>query len=136
MANLTIKQEKFAQKYIELGNASEAYRQSYNAENMSETTIHEKACIELGKDKVRTRVNKLKAMHAEKHAVTVESLVRELEEARALALQERQSSAAVSASMSKAKLHGLGVEKKEIKISPLEDILNELDGKSTDLPTD
>ena len=31
---LTPKQEKFARKYIELGNASEAYRQSYDAQNM------------------------------------------------------------------------------------------------------
>jgi len=31
---LTIKQEKFCNLYIELGNASEAYRQSYNCEKM------------------------------------------------------------------------------------------------------
>ena len=31
MGNLTPKQEKFCQKYIEMGNASEAYRQAYNA---------------------------------------------------------------------------------------------------------
>jgi hypothetical protein len=29
MSELTIKQERFAQKYVELGNASEAYRQAY-----------------------------------------------------------------------------------------------------------
>ena len=33
---LTPKQEKFAQVYVECGNASEAYRQAYNAENMQD----------------------------------------------------------------------------------------------------
>jgi len=38
--NLTPKQRKFCEKYIELGNKQEAYRQSYNAINMSNTSIN------------------------------------------------------------------------------------------------
>lgn len=45
--------------------------------------------------------------------VTLESLLAELEEARSLAMTEKQSSAAVSATMGKAKLTGLLVEKLE-----------------------
>lgn len=41
--NLTPKQESFCQLYIELGNASEAYRQSYDADSMNENTVHVKA---------------------------------------------------------------------------------------------
>ena len=35
---LTIKQEAFARAYVETGNASEAYRRAYNAENMQQIT--------------------------------------------------------------------------------------------------
>lgn len=47
---------------------------------------------------------------AKKAEITVDSLAQELEEARAIALAEKQTSAAVSATMGKAKLFGLGVE--------------------------
>ena len=40
---LTIKQEKFCNLYIELGNASEAYRQSYNCEKMKPESVNNKA---------------------------------------------------------------------------------------------
>ena len=41
--NLTPKQEAFCLAYIETGNASEAYRQAYDAGKMSEKVIHNKA---------------------------------------------------------------------------------------------
>ena len=36
---LTAKQEAFARAYVETGNASEAYRRAYNAENMKQESI-------------------------------------------------------------------------------------------------
>jgi hypothetical protein len=45
----------------------------------------------------------------------VDSLTAELEEARSVAMAEKQASAAVSATMGKAKLHGLVVDKQEQK---------------------
>jgi phage terminase small subunit len=48
-AGLTPKQEAFARIYLEIGNASEAYRRSYNAERMTARTI-EKRASELLKD--------------------------------------------------------------------------------------
>jgi len=51
---------------------------------------------------------------AKKVEVTVESLAAELEEARTLAIGEKQTSAAVSATMGKAKLFGLGTENRKI----------------------
>jgi phage terminase small subunit len=53
-------------------------------------------------------------MHQERHMVTVDSITMELEEARRMALDTTQPSAAITASMGKAKLHGLIVEKAEI----------------------
>lgn len=114
MANLTPKQEAFARAYIETGNASEAYRRSYNAENMKPESVWRKANEVLANGKVTAMVDDLKAKANERCLVTVSSLTDELEEARALALQEGQPSAAVSASMGKAKLHGLLVDKAEL----------------------
>lgn len=111
MSGLTPKQEKFAQKYIELSNASEAYRQAYNAENMSNDAIKVEACRLLQNPNVALTVMKIQEQHAERHRVTVDSITKELDEARSLAMEEKQTSAAISASMGKAKIHGLIIDK-------------------------
>lgn len=114
---LTPKQEKFCQKYIELGNASEAYRQSYDAGKMKPEVINNKASDLLAKGEIRVRIKELRNRLVEKHEVTVESIAQELEEARTMALTTPtpQASAAVAASMGKAKLYGLITDKAEIK---------------------
>jgi uncharacterized protein (DUF885 family) len=63
---------------------------------------------------ISTRVAELQAKSAIKAGVTVQSLTDELEQARGIAIAEKQSSAAVAATMGKAKLHGLGVEHKRV----------------------
>ncbi len=63
---------------------------------------------------ISTRVTELQSKAVKKVEITVDSLAQELEEARAIALAEKQSSAAVSATMGKAKLFGLGVEKRHL----------------------
>lgn len=109
--NLTPKQENFCQLYIELGNASEAYRQSYDADSMNDNVVHVKASELLSSGKVAVRVEQLKAEHKKRHNITVDTLLLELEEARKAALdpalEKPQTSAAVSATMGKAKLLGL-----------------------------
>jgi hypothetical protein len=64
---------------------------------------------------VAQRVAELQQEHRERHAVTVDSLTQELEEARMVATAEKQGAAMTSATMGKAKLHGLLVDKNEIK---------------------
>ncbi len=138
MSKLTVKQENFCCKYVELGNASEAYRLAYDASNMKPETINVKASELLKNGKVSVRVDELKAQHAERHAVTVDTITQELEEARLMAIVEKQSSAAISASMGKAKIHGLVVDKAVVKSDvnvTLENILEDLDGTSADLPS-
>lgn len=109
MNGLTQKQEKFCQAYIETGNASEAYRTAYAADKMKPEAVHVKASELLSSGKVSVRVAELKADVRARHDVTVDSLIRELEEARqaALTAETPQSSAAVAATMGKAKLTGL-----------------------------
>lgn len=58
---LSIKQEKFCNYYLECGNASEAYRRAFSCGKMAEQTIWAKASLLLAKDKVRARVEMLRA---------------------------------------------------------------------------
>lgn len=61
MAKLTEKQDKFAMLVGAKGIApSKAYPQAYDAENMSEKTIFEKACVLARQDKVKARIEELK----------------------------------------------------------------------------
>lgn len=112
---LTPKQEAFALAYVETGNASEAYRRSYNAEKMKPSVIAVKASELLASGNVAVRVAELQAAHVERHAITVDDILRELEEARALAAggEKPQPAAMVAASMGKAKLLGMLTDKME-----------------------
>jgi len=121
--NLTQKQENFCMAYIETGNASEAYRQTYNASKMKAESIHVKASELLADGNVSVRVKQLQADQRARHEVSVDGLCNELEEARNAAMEAGQNSAAIQAIMGKAKLHGLGVEKRENRISA--DMTNE-----------
>lgn len=114
---MTPKQEQFARLYVETGNASEAYRQAYNADNMKPETVTNEAYKLLQDPDISAMVDDLKAEARQRHAVTVGDLLSELEQARAAALAAPtpQSSAAVSATMGKAKMLGLLVDKAEIK---------------------
>lgn len=109
---LTLKQEAFCLKYIETGNASEAYRLSYAAENMKPETVHRSANELMGNPKVTARLSELRQAVEEQHGVTVDSLLRELEEARMVAKGKEQGGAMVQATLGKAKLAGL-MEKDE-----------------------
>lgn len=114
---LTPKQEAFALAYVETGNASEAYRRAYDAGKMKPDSINRKAKELLDNGKITARVAELQAGHAGRHKLTVDDLLRELEEARqaALTAETAQSSAAVAATMGKAKL--LGMDKQVIEHS-------------------
>ena len=102
---LTIKQEAFARAYVETGNASEAYRRAYDSSKMKPESVYESASRLLADVKITARLAELREPIMQRHNVTVDSLVLELEEARraALSADTPQSSAAVAATMGKAK---------------------------------
>ena len=113
---LTIKQERFAQLVIEKqGRLSEAYREAYDADNMTDESVKVTA-HRLARDHegVAKRIDALRAELLERHRTSVDTITAELEEARRLAMTEKAAGPAVQASMGKAKLHGLLVEKKEV----------------------
>ena len=114
---LTPKQEAFACKYVECGNASEAYRDAYDAGEMTDKTIWEESSKLLSHPKVATRVQELRAAIGDAHKLTVADLLRELEENRTAALTAEtvQASAATAATMGKAKL--LGLDKQTLELT-------------------
>ena len=123
MSKLTPKQEKFCQLYIEeLGNASEAYRQTYSCGKMKDETINNKAYILGKKGEIRARISELQAEHRKRHNLTVDDLIDELEEARQAGKEFENASAMVSATMGKAKL--LGFDKQQIDITTNNESLN------------
>jgi len=84
---LTPKQEAFCLKYLELGNASEAYQQSYNAENMKKNTIGRKAFALLQDGKITARIDFLKDEAAKIAIVTVSGVLKDLLEIKRYAMQ-------------------------------------------------
>ena len=68
-----------------------------------------------GNGKIRGRVNELLGKAAERTLVTIESIAAQLDEDRRLAYRQGQASAAVAASMSKARLYGLVTDRHEIE---------------------
>lgn len=110
---ITIKQEKFCQKYIETGNASEAYRQAYDCQNSSDAAINVEASRMLNDPKITLRLKEYQDQHRKRHDVTVDSLTNEYEEVRHKAIQAGAFSPAIAAITGKAKLHGLIIDKAE-----------------------
>nr|DAE41538.1 MAG TPA: Terminase small subunit [Caudoviricetes sp.] len=114
---VTEQQEKFAQAFVETGNASESYRRSYNTSRMNENSISRKAHDVLHNVKVTARIDALRQSHTKRHGITVDTLLEKLNKVYtvALAAETPQSSAAVQAVMGQAKL--LGLDKQLIELS-------------------
>ncbi|NBI43446.1 terminase small subunit [[Haemophilus] felis] len=106
---LTPKQEKFCQLYVELGDASKAYRQVYDTSKMKDESVNRLAKKELDKIKIRSRINELKATHQQRHNITVDNLLGKLERIynEAMDRDTPQFSSAVNAVMGQAKILGL-----------------------------
>ncbi|WP_152051812.1 terminase small subunit [Tautonia marina] len=75
---LTPKQEKFAQKFVEIDNASESYRFAYDAENMSDEAIAVEACRLRDNPKVALRIEELRKYQLKRHEATADRVIAEL----------------------------------------------------------
>ena len=60
MAELTVKQDKFCLEYLKDGNASRAYREAYDCDNMKEATINRAAKELIDNPNITTRINELR----------------------------------------------------------------------------
>ena len=109
---LNARQEAFARNIAEGLCQREAYRSAGYAPT-SDNATDANASRLLRHDKVQSRVRELQAAQAEASQITAERLLAELEEARSLALSLGQAGAAVAASMGRAKLCGLLIDRRE-----------------------
>ncbi len=76
--NLTSKQEAFCLKYIELGNAAEAYRQAYPvAKKWKDNGVYVQASVLLRNTKVKLRIAELEAVMRRDSEITVERVKQE-----------------------------------------------------------
>ncbi len=125
---MTPKQELFAQVYLETSNASEAYKQAYNTQ-ANANTVNRKASQLLKHPEVSTHIIELQNEQRKKHHLTLDDILQELEQTRLLALKKKQCSAAINATMSKAKL--LGLDKKAgVNENPMTAFIASLQGSS------
>ena len=103
---LNPKQEKFCQLYHETGNATQSYRDAYGSTG-NDNTCAKRSHQLLNTPGIAARLDDLRAETRQRHAITVDMLIEELEEARVVGAQTGNPSAMVSATMGKAKLLGL-----------------------------
>jgi len=76
MSKLTPKQEAFANKYVECGNASQAYRFAYDvAETTKNESIHVRASELMADSKVAVRVKELQEMAQEANKITRQTII-------------------------------------------------------------
>jgi hypothetical protein len=114
--------EAFAQHIASGKSGAEAYALAFERGN--DGTARSNAHKLLTRTDVIARIDQIRAEHeqrqreatqkaTEKLAITVESLIREAEAARVLAMQEKQPSAAIAAIKEKGVLAGIRMEKSE-----------------------
>ena len=104
----TQKQTAFALAYLETGQPSQSYRDAgYKCDRMSDKAISVEANRLLNVPSVSLAVEEGRREARERCQVTIESLTADLEQDRQLAHQASNPTAAVAATMAKAKLHGL-----------------------------
>ena len=102
--------EKFTFLWHEGKSKSDAYRESHpSCAKWKDETVHNKAYALSKRGEILARFDELQEAALKGHNITIASLLKELDEARAAALEAEtpQSSAAISATMNKAKLVGM-----------------------------
>ena len=116
---LTLKQEAFAQAYVENnGNAAAAYRTAFpGSEKWKPETLWPEASKLLNTPKVATRIDDLRRRAGERHEITVASLtekaLRVFETAMSADHGRPQASAAISALSFIGTLHGVVVTRSQ-----------------------
>lgn len=113
---LTAKQEKFAQSVAEGMTQSAAYRAAYSTKNMSDGAIYTESSDLAAHPRVSLRIAELQAAALQRNEITVDSLTRDLKQAQKMCIDGNDPKGAVQAMNSLMKLHGLGLERKEVTV--------------------
>lgn len=133
--SLTSKQDKFARLVASGKTQADAYRGAYDVgKNTKAETVINKASELMRNGDIKARVEGLQEKAAEKSAVTLEGLTKDLRLIHEMALMKDDSGKAQLPSAVKsvetiAKLHGLMVDKRHLKVDAksLSDVIDELD---------
>lgn len=112
---LNARRERFVQNLVAKGmNATAAYKAAGYAAKY-DAAVRADASRLLTNANVKTRVAQLQQEAAAKAAVTAETIAGELDAAYELAFANKQAAACVAASMGKAKLFGLIVDRQDLR---------------------
>ena len=114
---LTPKQEAFCLAYLETGNASEAYRRSYDAENMKPETVNRSAKELIDNHKITARLDELRAPVVEEAKVSLALHLSDLKRLRDSAEASENFNAAISAEVNRGKASGLYVTKMDVTVN-------------------
>lgn len=130
---LTANQRAFIAAWRETGDAAAAYRRAYRCDRLSDDVVARRATDLLHHPRVHAALAEpVVAEPADIDGpveVSIETLTRELEAVRRLAMSRQHSAAAVQAVVAKARLHGLLVDRQQVQ---LDDIRRLSDGELVD----
>jgi hypothetical protein len=110
---LTLKRERFVNAYLETGNQTEAYRRSYNCQNMSQHAIEVEASRLMKNPEVSLRIRLARESERADSLLTLEDHMSQLKNLRDASVTLGQLSAAIKAEELRGKLRGFYVEKVE-----------------------
>lgn len=135
---LTQKKEELAQSYIlNHGNQSKAYREVYPDNKSTPASIWTLASKAFRDIEVQSRIQELQDLATERHLVTVATITDELDENRTLSKDEGQGAAMTAATVAKAKLHGLMIDRQKSTVTHnISDEFLEAIKPTTGLPSD
>lgn len=130
---LTQKQQHFCQVYLETGNSTEAYRQSYNSSNMLSNTINRAAKEVQDNPKIQSYIASLrdavevKVTSAVAQRIVYDKAAAMAEAKEAMDVCERKGNGPgmVAAIQLRAKLNGLIVDRAEVKASIIDSLSDE-----------
>ena len=117
---LTPKQERFCQAIVAGNNQSDAYREAYNSEKMGLNTIYVHASQLMADDKVKIRVEELRAPVVKEVQYDLKAAMGEANLALMMAQAQENPSVMVAAVALRSKLSGLLIEKPPVAQSLLE----------------
>lgn len=103
--------------YLETGNASEAYRQAYDASKMTPESVNRSAKELIDNRKITARLEELRAPIREKVGITLENHLETLKTLRDKADAAEKYDAAIKAEMARGKVSGLYVDKVEADVT-------------------
>jgi hypothetical protein len=105
--------ERLARYFVKLGVKSQAYIKAGYTNNTTRASLDAAASRAFRSVKIKRRIQEIRRQMATRTRITLETLLHDLAEDRALARETKQVSAAIAATQLSAKLVGLLIDRKE-----------------------